>query len=142
MNKLSIVIYALIISAFTSGIANAQNPSAEPETIPPNALRCQRNTINIANMKALARTKDERVFVIAHLGSGEASQYLNARRLRVVGAEFDQNSPMSRDKLILAEGARVKGHARIDVYLGSELYFVSYIPLNGNFCALCCDRKR
>lgn len=118
----------------------AQN-SAAPEIVQATAERCQQNTVNIANLKQVARTNNQKVFVIAHLGEGEKSLNLSQRRLKDIGAEFNQASPMSRDKIILAEGERVKGQARIDVYLGSELYFVSYIPRNGDFCSLCCDRK-
>ena len=109
---LSVVFYA-------GSITNAQSPSPEPEVIPANAARCQRNTINIANLKQVARLKNEKVFVIAHLGSGEMSQNLNRRRLKDIGAEFDQIGVMDRQTLILAEGERVKGQPRVDVYLGS-----------------------
>jgi len=130
------------VVSFCPSVTKAQTPSPEPEIIPANATRCQRNTINIANLKEVARIKNEKIFVISHLGSGEMSRELNRRRLRDIGAEFDQISPMDRKILILAEGERVKGQPRVEVYLGSELYFVSYIPRNGDFCSLCCDRRR
>ena len=119
----------------------AQTPSAEPEVILANAERCQRNTINVTNLKQIARLENQKIFVIAHLGTGEKSSNLNRRRLKDVGAEFDQGGPMSRENLILAEGERVKGLARIDVYIGSKLQFISYIPRNGDFCSLCCNRR-
>jgi len=137
-NILHILIILSVVS-FASAMTKAQSPSPEPEVIPANATRCQRNTINIANLKQVARIKNEKVFVIGHLGSGEVSQHLNRRRLKDIRAEFDQIGPMDRKALILAEAERVKGQPRVDVYLGSELYFVSFIPLNGDFWSLCCD---
>ena len=142
MNHLLHIFLTLSVVSCASSVTLAQNASPEAEVIPANARRCQRNTINIANLKQVARLKNEKVFVIVHLGSGEISQRLNRRRLRDIGAEFDQVSPMDRSSLILAEGERVKGQPRADVYLGSELYFVSYMPKNGDFCSLCCDRRR
>ena len=142
MKNLLHILIILSVVSFDSIVTRAQSPSPEPEVIPANATRCQRNTINIANLKQVARIKNEKVFVIAHLGSGEVSQNPNRRRLRDIGAEFDQISPMDRNTLILAEGERVRGQPRVDVYLGSDLYFISYIPQKGDFCSLCYDRRR
>jgi hypothetical protein len=142
MKNLLHTLTILSVASFAPSVTNAQSPSPEPDVILANATRCQRNTINVANLKQIARIKNERVFVIAHLGSGEVSQNLSRRRLKDIGAEFDQIGPMDRKTLILAEGERVKGQPRVEVYLGSELYFVSYIPRNGDFCSLCCDRRR
>jgi hypothetical protein len=142
MKNLPHILIILSVVSYSSSITKAQSPSPEPEVIPANATRCQRNTTNIANLKQVARIRNEKVFVIAHLGSGEVSQNLNRRRLKDIGSEFDQIGPMDRKILILAEGERVKGQPRVDFYLGSELYFVSYIPRNGDFSSLCCDRRR
>jgi len=125
----------------------AQEVAAEPEVIPANATRCQRNTINIFGLGSILSTngsipskKSEKVFVIARLGSGEASRRLSRRRLRDVKTEFGNN--WDPHKIILAEGSRIKGQGRVEFYLGSELWFVSLIPRNADFCSLCCDRKR
>ena len=142
MKNLLHILIILSVVSFASSVTKAQGPSPEPEVIPANTTRCQRNTINIANLKQVARIKNEKVFVIAHLGSGEVSRNLNRRRLKDIGVEFDQIGPMDRKTLVMAEGERVKGQPRVDVYLGSKLYFVSYIPRNGDFCSLCCDRRR
>ncbi len=140
--KYSLCLIILFLISCSVSVASGQNSSAEAEIIPADAARCQRNTINVANLKQIARIKNQKVFVIAHLGSKETSLNISRRRLKDIGAEFDQVSPMSRANLILAEGERVKGQGRVDVYLGSEVYFVSYVPVNGTFCSLCCDTKR
>jgi hypothetical protein len=134
-----VVVVTMVVCCYSApAMAQDQHP---PDIIAANTKRCQLNTIYIADLKQVARIKNERVFVIAHLGSGETSSALNRRRLRDIGAEFDEISPMSRDKLILAQGQRLRGRGRVEVYLGSELYFVSYMPRNGAFCSACCDRK-
>lgn len=112
---------------------------AEVETVPATARGCQRNTINVANLQALVETTNEKAFVIAHLGTGETNPGLNRRRLNDVKTEFGLgDSP----KIIFAEGARVRGLGRIDFYLGSKLMSVTLLARNGDFCALCCDRKK
>ena len=111
----------------------AQTPSAETEVVPANAKGCQRNIINIANLGALVQTTKEKVFVIAHLGIREKSRQLNLRRLHDIRMEFGDN--WRADKVILAEGGRVKEQGRIEFYLGSELMHVSLMKRNGDFCA-------
>ena len=112
---------------------------AQIDIVPATARGCQRNTINVANHRALVETTKEKAFVIAHLGTGETNPSLNRRRLNDVKTQFGLgNSP----KLIFAEGARVRGAGRIEFYLGSELMSVSLLARNGDFCATCCDRKK
>lgn len=114
-------------------------PPAEVEIVPATARGCQRNTINVANHRALVETTKERAFVIAHLGTGETNPHLNRRRMNDVKTQFGLgDSP----KIIFAEGARVGGLGRIDFYLGSELVSVTLLARNGDFCATCCDRKK
>ena len=135
------VLAAGMICAFV-GASHGQepDPQAEPDIVAANAQGCQQNTINIANLGALANTTKEKIFVIARLGTGETNHALNRRRLNDVRTQFDINWTSS--KIILAEGARVKGQGRIEFYFGSELMSVSLITRNGDFCSLCCDRKR
>ena len=137
---------ALIVTLFISGLnlqsLKAQNstPEAEVEIVPATARGCQRNTINIANLGALVQTTKKKAFVIARLGNGETNHLLNRRRLNDVRTEFGINWDSS--KIILAEGERVKGQARIEFYLGSELAHISLMARNGDFCSACCDRRR
>jgi hypothetical protein len=140
MTRLLLLPIVLLTALMVSG--QERQPTEEKgevDFIPATARGCQRNTINIANLEALLQTTKENVFVIAHLGTGETNPRLNRRRLNDVKTEFGSvNSP----KLILAEGKRVRGPGDIDFYLGSELMSVSLLARNGDFCAMCCDRKK
>ncbi|MDX6528882.1 MAG: hypothetical protein QOH41_1172 [Blastocatellia bacterium] len=95
----------------------------------------RRNGINIANLSAQLNTTNQRAFIIAHLGTGERSRQLNHRRLACIRSMLINSSP---DKLTLAEGERVKGLGRIEVYLGSELMNVALLARN----AVPCHRVR
>jgi len=118
----------------------AQEASQKPDIIQPNAARCQQNTIYIADTGAIVQTTKDRMFVIARLGTGETSRRLNQQRLADIKAEYGDNF---RDgKIILAEGPRVTGLGRVEFYLGSDLYWISRLPRNGDFCTACCDRKQ
>jgi hypothetical protein len=136
---LLVVILLVFRGTIRAQLAQPTLPPAEVEIVPATARGCQRNTINAANLQALVSTREEKAFVIAHLGAGETNPRLNRRRLNDVKTELGLgNSP----KLIFAEGERVRGLGRIEFYLGSELMSVSLISRNGGFCSLCCDRKK
>ena len=111
----------------------------EFDIVSPTARGCQRNNINIANLSALLATTKERAFVVARLGTGESSHHLNRRRLNEVKSKFAQLT--GANKVILAEGARVRGQGRVEFYLGSEIHFISLMVRNGDFCGVCCERK-
>jgi hypothetical protein len=138
----SIFLLALLVLLGAAAYGQQPQPSlpdAEVEIVPATARGCQRNTINVANLRALVETTKERAFVIAHLGTGETNPRLNQRRLNDVKTQFGVgDSP----KITFAEGARVQGPGRIDFYLGSEPMSVSLLARNGDFCATCCDRKK
>ena len=87
--------------------AQITTPEPEVEVVPATARGCQRNTINVANLRALIRTTDNRLFVIAKLGKGEFSYRLNWRRLNDVKMQFGIEPDSSH--IIFAEGQRVKG---------------------------------
>jgi len=130
-----------MICAFV-GVSHAQERDLQPglELVPANAQGCQQNTINIANLGALANTRKEKIFVIARLGAGESGRGLNRRRLNDVRTQFGIN--WNDSKIILAEGTPVKGQGRIEFYFGSELNSVSLLARNRDFCSECCDRRR
>lgn len=140
---MKLILQVVLVLVFSTTLHAQQSqpslPPAEVEIVPATARGCQRNTINVASLQALVSTTEERAFVIAHRGTGETSPRLNRRRLKDVKTEFGLgNSP----KIIFAEGARVRGSGRIEFYLGSKLMSVSMLAHNGDFCSLCCDRKK
>src|SRR6266481_4775449 len=77
---------AMLIAAFV--VASAQERSLKPDIIQANAKRCQLNTIYIADTGAVAQTTNNRIFVVARLGTGETSHRLNQRRLADIKAEY------------------------------------------------------
>jgi hypothetical protein len=134
------IIFLVVTIAISQGQAFAQEITYEPEIIPANTTRCQRNTINIFGMGSSLYRETKKIFVIARLGDGETSTHLNRRRLDDVKTEFGNH--WNPDKIILAEGEKVKGLGRVEFYREADLSFVSLIPRNGDICSLCCDRKK
>jgi len=144
VNEMMKPIFLLAILFLFGAAVYGQQPqpsarSAEVEIVPATARGCQRNTINVANLQALLQTTEEKAFVIAHLGAGETNRRLNRRRLNSVKTELGLgDSP----KIIFAEGEGVRGPGRINFYLGSKLMSVTLLARNGDFCSMCCDRKK
>lgn len=60
------------------------------------------------------------VIVIARLGKGERSQEINRRRLYTIRAYLSAMELPSQ-KIVMAEGERVSGYGRIELYVGGEL---------------------
>jgi hypothetical protein len=128
--KLMIGSSLLIISTISSASVILGQQSAnvgEVEITPANEEGYRRNGINIANLSAQLNTTNQRAFIIAHLGTGERSRLLNHRRLACIRSMLINSSP---DKFTLAEGERVNGLGRIEVYLGSELMNVALLARN------------
>jgi hypothetical protein len=127
----------LVISIVSSTpiIQGQQAAQAQVETTSANEEGYRKNGINITNLSALLNTTYQRAFIIAHLGTGERSRQLNRRRLACIRSMLVNSSP---DKFTLAEGERVNGLGRLEVYHGSELMNVALLARN----AVPCHRVR
>ena len=122
-----------------SGAASAQGegtvPSSQVETKPTN---CEFHiaTLNAASNQA---GKDGLVIAIARLGNGERRQDLNRRRLhnlRTYLVEFNGRSPQT---IITAEGERVSGYGRVELYVGGKLFYVLMIRPNADLAVGACS---
>lgn len=90
--------------------------------------------------EALEKTRGSGVLiVIARLGDGENSRELIRRRMYNVHLSFKEyNNRIAPEKVIVAEGERVKGYGRLEYYLGGELYEQLLFRKNGYICHSCC----
>ncbi len=76
--------------------------------------------VAIADGKTAA--KDQPIIIIARLGTGENARSLNRRRLRQAADYLNRRIP--RDRIIIAEGERVRGLGRIEFYVAGKLYII------------------
>ena len=123
---------AFAVSLLLAGscIADAQEkatpgtvPSSQVETKPTN---CE---FNVSVLTGAHRTAGDTglVIMIARLGTGETRQELNRRRLhnaRTFLAEFGQRVPQT---IVVAEGDRVDGYGRVELYVDGKLFHVLMI---------------
>ncbi len=105
-------------------------------------LNCERNLLyqDVVINAALEQTKEDGVLiVVVRLGDSEASRELIRRRLYNLRQYFkERGSRLVTERIIFAEGERVKGYGRIEYYLGGKLYERLLFPKNGYICHSCC----
>jgi hypothetical protein len=66
--------------------------------------------------------KDETIFIIPRLGTGESSRSLSRRRLYAPRHYLMGTRGIPENRIIIAEGERVKGLGHVEVYLGGKLF--------------------
>ena len=115
----------------------AQESPTETQIIKGDANSCELNSLYLDMLTNEYRANNERVFVIARLGRGETSRALILRRLDV--SRMYLNGRIKNDRILFAEGERVKGEGRVEFYLGSKLFLVSLAERGRNVCLTCCD---
>jgi hypothetical protein len=82
--------------------------------------------------------KDSLVIAIARLGDGETSRDLNRRRLYNLRVHWNDYK-LPAGTLVTAQGERVKGLGRIELYVAGKL-FDMLVPKPGkDLCVDCCD---
>ena len=122
-----------------TGCRSTQDKKAESGVVETFDRNCEANNAIMHVAAVLTLETDSRLFVISRLGTGETRHLLGHRRLHNVRAMFESNRPLGPDKLITAEGERVKGPGRVEFYRGSELVIVATFRRNADFCVDCCE---
>jgi hypothetical protein len=130
--KYPLIALCLIFGAVS--VCKAQNPN---KTSPEN---CEQNSADLDNMRSVAEGgsgKDSLVIAIARLGNGETSRELNRRRLHNLRVHWgDYGLPAER--LVFAEGERVNGYGRIEIYVSGKLFDIFLVERGRDFCVDCC----
>lgn len=107
----------------------------EPDGL--NGFDCE-TTMMLLDFVAIADResgKDQAIIVIARLGSGERSRSLIRRRLVPLTEYLTRR--VSKDKIILAEGGRVRGLGQIELYVRGELHTVIKVKRNRDLVKGC-----
>lgn len=136
--------FAVAVSLLLAGsyLADAQErttpgtiPSSQVETKPTN---CE---FNVSVLTGAHRTAGETglVIMIARLGTGETRQELNRRRLhngRTFLTEFGQRVSQT---IVIAEGDRVDGYGRVELYVDGKLFHVLMIRRDDDLAVGACS---
>jgi hypothetical protein len=131
----TLLLASLFIAEEQRGSGTSKDLRSQAETKPVN---CEFN-ISILTGADRVAGKDGLVIVIARLGKGERSRDLSLRRLhnaRTFLTEFGQRSPQT---IVTAEGERVGGYGRVELYAGGKLFHVLLIRSNDDLAVGACS---
>jgi hypothetical protein len=133
--RMPFIISLLLGSLATAAVQKPSTPTVKMETKPTN---CEFHiaTLDAANNEAGGKGL---VIVIARLGDGEQRQTLNRRRLHNVRTYLVEFDHRSTETIITAEGERVNGYGRIELYVAGKLFYVLMIRTNADFAVGSCS---
>jgi hypothetical protein len=131
MKTLCFVLGVAVSLVCSVNIAQNRSAPTDPasEAVPHN---CEGNVfvLNAAHVAANATGADTLIMAIARLGDGERRRELNRRRLHNVRVFLTELQKHDASKVIIAEGERVRGYGRVELYVGGRLFQVIAIKTN------------
>jgi hypothetical protein len=133
-----VLVLGLLVANASIGIVQSAPPNSRqlPQPILGN---CETNISFLSNAHHLAGSEGT-IIAIARLGDLERSRELNRRRLhnvRVYLTEFDWHR--SPDTVITAEGSRVSGYGRVELYVRGVLFAVLAVRRNQDLLVGSCE---
>jgi hypothetical protein len=123
----------LMIASIHLAQTRSQNTPAVQST--PDGCEMNSSSLNIVAKDELPR--DGVVIAIARLGNGETSRLLNQRRLLGVKGGLIK-SGLPEQRIVIAEGERVIGYGRVELYSAGKLQMTLLAFPNKVLCVDCC----
>lgn len=127
----TIALFIVVLLLGVSAVVAQSNAEQEPSS-------CETN-ITILSAAHQAAGKDGLLIAIARLGDGERNRELNRRRLhnaRTHISEFANARPP--ETIVTAEGERVSGLGRVELYAGGKLFYSLLVPRDGDLLVGSC----
>jgi len=130
MRKLNVIAVGLLCCLMHLDIT-AQGNQGKPAEFYPSPTRpvnCEDVTAYVETAMVMAQEagEDSYLIIITRLGDGERSRKLSLDRVHTVKAFMRR----WRGKSVVAEGDRVKGYGRLEIYVGGKQVFI--LPLGRN----------
>jgi len=112
----------LVVIANTVVVAQSETKNAPPMPSPTTPVDCESLSAYVETAAVMAHEhgEDSYLIAIARLGDGERSRALNLSRISAMRAFLGRG----RLKSVVAEGERVRGYGRVELYVGGKLLFV------------------
>ena len=77
------------------------------------------------------------IIIISHLGTKEFSRALNRRRMHILVDYLQMTRSIAADRIVAAEGERVRGLGRVEIYVKGRLFTVFTINRNKDLARGC-----
>ena len=124
-----IALVALVICCLM-GVAAAQTSQSSEPIIVGNDNESAKAALDLV---AQSVSDGRLIILIGRLGDREYSRRLNRRRLHIAGDYLSATRGVPLERIIRAEGERIRGTGRLEVYLSGKLFVVFKFPRNRNF---------
>ena len=137
--KLAIILLVISGPVFVARGQTAHNPQIYGAPDGLTGADCEGTMMRLDFIAIAAEEsgRDQTIIIIARLGTGETSRKLVGGRLRQV---FDYlNRRISGERIITAEGERVRGLGQLEFYVGGKLHSVFKVKRNRDLVAGCGD---
>jgi hypothetical protein len=107
------------------------------------ALRAQRvcksNSEALDKMLTRMQSPDEKITLVAMLGSNEKSRQLNRERLDAIRNYLIRCAGIDRKRIIVKEGERTRFEGRVNVFRGNQLSIILLAATDKNICLEDCN---
>lgn len=125
------LILVALATCVVAGVAAGQSPKSQDHM----TVNGSNNESAKAELDAVAGSaiEDRLIIMIARLGSGESSSTLNWRRLKTARFYLENTRGVAKQRIVLAQGERVRGLGRVEVYVGCELFRIFTLARNEDF---------
>lgn len=138
LRRLFVLVLVMLVA---ESISFAQDRSADTQLVQTTPGGCELNAAALDSVRneALEEVRSAGVvIVIARLGNGETSRVHNRRRLLAVKNYLSKHG-LPAQKIVTAEGERVNGYGRAELYVAGKLRTVLLANPNKALCVECCN---
>jgi hypothetical protein len=135
--KINLALLAFIVCCMNANYIRAQDSEvAKPIVVAGN--NCESNKVTWDLIAIESNKNQSTIIMIARLGDEEHSRKYNHRRLHNIFT-YLRDREIPNDRLVRAEGERVSGLGRVDVYLNGRLFAVFPVPRNADLAGGSCE---
>lgn len=131
----------MIVMLVAESVSLAQDRPTDTRLVQTTPGGCELNAAALDSVRneALEKVREDGVvIVIARLGNDETSRVHNRRRLLAVKGYLSRYG-LHAQRIVTAEGERVSGYGRVELYIDGKLRIVLLANRNRGLCVECCD---
>lgn len=137
--RIILLVALLIYCPILSGQERPVVHTTQTWGVPDQPLNCEMNLQNLEYVRTFSQEqKTGFLIIVARLGSKETRREMNSRRLYNVRLKLTLIG-VQPDRIIVAEGERVRGFGRVEFYLRGEMVGALPVAQEKDICVGCCD---
>jgi len=95
------------------------------------------DTLAVLDLIAQDAEGEGSIIMVSRLGRGEANRNLAWQRMHGLGLYLRATRGVSEERIVMAEGQRISGLAKVEIYFGAKLHAVFHLKRNKEFLKGC-----